>query len=246
MTAIDRFIESVLGPRASGALAKAVSRHEALGPVVGPRVILGWVNLASQWSYSGNIPGIDGSILSFQKTEDGLKGSVGIGNDVYDFVNASPTELSATLAVTLGVGRPIGSKIKDCDLVGLGKSVDVLVKSQIIELLRASVAKTELTGAAAAPQGPKGPMTPEAPQKAPKVQQQSAPKTLRITKNQAENKCSVCGAGGFEDDHFVGCFCLRELAKTATSVETQEGYEIEFGTEWTPGSIQVCRDILGV
>lgn len=145
MSQMHDFIQAVLGDTAAQALAKAADRSEALGSILGPRVILGWLGFASQWSYSGEIPGLPGSTLRFQKNQQTelFEGALTVGNDVFDFEHASPTQLAATLTVALGANRPVSKALRDGDLVGLGKNIDLLIRSQVVRLMKGMQPKDE-------------------------------------------------------------------------------------------------------
>jgi hypothetical protein len=191
-TPIRSFMHAVLGEDAATALAKAADRSEALGSVLGPRTIVGWLALASRWDFEGEIPGMPGSNLEFHKNEatDLFHGSVTIANETYDFEHANLTHLAAALSCALGVNGQVSKALKDSELVKLGANIDLLVKMQVVNALRKSnapdalradckecggngkkdgkpcpgcVAKAELPGQAAAPKGPGGPEAPEAP-----------------------------------------------------------------------------------
>jgi hypothetical protein len=246
MNEIQSFIGAVLGDTAATALRKAAERSEALGTVLGPRVIVGWLGFASHWSYRGEIPGLPGSTLTFQKNEDAdlFDGSLSIGDDVFDFQNASMTQLAATLTVALGANQPVSKALKDTDLVGLGKNIDLLIKSRVVQMLKAA---QQPSGTQAAPRGPLEPDEPKPQQKAPQNQQPKLPSQtkLKVTKSQAEQKCSVCEAATFRKGEFTGCWCLKELAKHASAAPADGGYEVTFGREWTKSNLRVLMDIIG-
>ena len=251
MDYMSNFIKDVLGDTAAQALHKATEHSQALGSVLGPRVVLGWLSFAGNYGYDGEVPGVSDSTLTFKKSEDGLfNGSLSIGSDGLDFSNASPTQLAATLTVALGGSHPLSKGIKDSDLVGLGKSVDLLVKSRVVQLLKAAINEGAKSGTQATPRGPLEPIAPEGEKKANANQQPKLPSQtkIKLTKSQAEKKCSVCEAASFDKKgNFCACacFCLRALAKSASSVATDDGFEVTFGKEWSQNNIRVFLDIVG-
>jgi hypothetical protein len=249
MAHVHGFMRAVLGDTAATALRKATDRSEALDSVVGSRVIIGWLGFAAQFGYDGEIPGLPGSMLSFRKADDGslFNGAISIGGDLFDFQHASQTQLAATLSVALGANRQVSPTLRDSDLVPLGKNIDLLIKGQVLRRLQKQT--QEPSGVAAAPRAPDAPQEPGAPlpQKKGNVQPpRPGVASLKVTKSQAASKCSVCDAPSFNRrGDFTACFCMRDLAKSASSVPTAEGYEVTFDTKvWTQSNLQVLSDIL--
>jgi hypothetical protein len=68
---------------------------------------------------------------------------------------------------------------------------------------------------------------------------------VSLTRSQAATKCSVCDAPQFSGDVFVGCFCLRDLAKHADAEATGQGFTVSFGPEWSKQDVSVFMDIVG-
>lgn len=249
MDQVNSFVTAVLGDIAASALRKAAERSPALDTIVGSRVILGWVGFAGRFGFDGEIPGLPGTSLSFKKAEhNGLfQGSLTVGQDLFDFRNASETQLAATLSVALGANRQPAPTLRDQDLAPLGKNIDLLIKSQVCQKLQK---QTQDSGTAAAPRPPDGPAQPGAPLPQKKGNQAPPPglKTLSVTKSQAESRCSVCGGQSFNRrGDFTACYCLRSLAKSADATLTSQGYELTLDTKvWTPSNIKVLSDIMGL
>lgn len=243
-------MRSVLGDVAATALRRATDRSATLDSVVGSRVILGWLNFATKFGFSGEIPGVPGSQLSFSKSETGglFNGAVTIGPDLYDFNNASETQLAATLSVALGANHQPSPKLRDQDLQPLGKNIDLLIKSQVLRRLQK---QDQESGAAAAPRAPDQPLQPGAP--VPQKKGQGRPPaqggftSLKVSKSQASSKCSVCGSASFNrNGDFTACYCLRSLAKSAQSEATADGFKVTFDTSvWSKSNLSVLLDILG-
>lgn len=139
------FLEEVLGVDGAKALVKASERAEKLKNVIVPRAILSWVNAAAQMSYTGAIPGIKGC-LEFAKSE--CSGEMAIGKDTYEFNAAGVFSVAAAMAVSLGADDDqFDTNLKDKDIVRLGKSIDLLVKSKMArsELAKAELRKSPIT-----------------------------------------------------------------------------------------------------
>jgi hypothetical protein len=137
--ALHAFMNEVLGEDATTALVKAGDRSEALAAIVGPRTVVGWVNLASRWSYDGVVPGHEGSFLQFQKNETGLTGAVAMGDQQLDFENAQPEHLAAMLCVGLGCPPDLmkSEGATQVALAQLGETIDLMVKAHLLTLLKA-------------------------------------------------------------------------------------------------------------
>lgn len=274
-TALTAFMHAVLGEDAATALMKAGERSSALASVVGPRTVVGWVNLASRWDYNGVVPGLDESFLSFTKNEDGLSGAIAIGDQQLDFENAQPENLAAMMCVGLGC-TPDLSKSEDANAVALaqlGETIDLMVKTRVVRLLKAEtpqcakchkfysrenvsdrcphcsepLEKAELPGRQAKPIGQDAPMGQQAPTPtAPRRMASKGPAQVKMTKSMMERRCSVCESTQFsKGGDFKGCWCLRELGKFAKSERDGDGCVVSFGSEWSKKNIALLLDIVG-
>lgn len=124
---------AALGTDGAQALRKAAERDPRLDQILIPRAIVGWLSFTTAHEYEGQIPGIENSYVQFQKSEDGFSGSVTFNEGVYSFENASVYHLAASIALALGVETgPLDAKVRDAVLVKLGKSIDTLVKAQVL------------------------------------------------------------------------------------------------------------------
>lgn len=127
------FLVGVLGEPGARAFKKAMEAEGTLAGAVVPRAIVSWLDLATKFSYSGNIPGLENTFVEFRKSDKGYDGAISIGTDIYNFTNASPYHLAASVAVALGVDDTgITTQTRDATLQRLGKSIDALVKSQVV------------------------------------------------------------------------------------------------------------------
>lgn len=244
-----------------------------LGPALLPRVILSWVRVAGRGTYTGEIPGIIGSNLSFCKSEAGFSGSIGINDQNYTFRDVGTSHLAASIAVSLGVDQAIGD-IRDMDLARLGKSVDLLVKANAVRQMRGEAGGKPIHGQTAKPikpdpqiepaltqeaapteekpELPAGtvsaakPATPIRPIKSPRVGLPGVPRrSLKVTKSQAATLCELCEIPQFMGAEFVGCQCFRPLAKSVTVTETDGGYNIRLAADWDRESVLSLMESLG-
>lgn len=267
-------MNEVLGEDATAALSKAGERSESLAAIVGPRTVVGWVNLAARWDYDGIIPGHDESLLRFAKNEHGLTGTVALGERQLDFEHAQPEHLAAMLCVGLGCPPDLAKSegATQVALAQLGETIDLMVKARVATLLKAEkprfdctcesshcetsgcecschhrVKKAELPGKAAgaiAPDAPEGQAAPQA--KAPRRMATAKPTSVAMTKSMVESRCSVCEATQFaKNGDFRGCFCLRELGRFVKSEPYGDGCVVTFGSEWSKKNIALLLDIVG-
>jgi hypothetical protein len=122
------FLVSVLGAVGAGALVKAAERSAALESALVPRTLLAWVQSAPV--YEGEVPGVPGAFVSFEKAENGFTGSVGVGEGAYKFEGASLFHLVASVAVAMGIEyQDTPRELRDLDIEKLGKSIDLLAKA---------------------------------------------------------------------------------------------------------------------
>lgn len=261
---LQAFLNSTLGTEAAQALRKATERCESLSTVLGARTIVGWLGLASRWGFDGPVPGLAGSYLRFEKSEDDLfQGEVRMGKDVYKFEGVDLPHIAAGLSVALGADEPPDEDLRNADLAALGANIDLLLKTQIIKEMTSSEESSESSsessedlekaggttapGEAATQKPPAGPLgggfTP------PRAKQPSRNKKsfgAKLTMSQASSKCSVCGEAQFRGDLFLGCYCTKDLAKHATveSVDT-DGYQITFDPAvWNREDVSLLLDIV--
>jgi hypothetical protein len=240
MADIEKFMTQVLGEEAAQALQRGCSKSEELQSLMGPRVILAWINEHPE--FNGNIPGVPESLLSFKKSEGYLEGSIELGQYAYTFAQADDTHLAATLTVILGGAQPKPERIRTPELADLGKSVDKLVKSRILRLIK----QAQDAATSAPPQKQLEPEAPEGNQRDKQTQRTVQTPKMQVTKSQSDHKCSTCGAPSFRREQFTGCYCMKSLAKYASSVPCECGYEISFHQMWTNSNIQLLKDIMGV
>lgn len=145
------FLAGVLGDDGARAFKKAMEREQSLAAAVVPRAIVSWLNLATNFSYSGNIPGLENTFVEFKKSDRGYDGAISIGHEIYSFKNATPYHLAASVAVALGIDETgVTDQTRDATLQRLGKSIDTLVKSR----MSVPESQTLLKAISAIPPGP--------------------------------------------------------------------------------------------
>lgn len=254
---VHLFLRAVLGDQGAEALKKAADRYEPLASVLGARTIVGWLGLASQWGYEGDVPGLAGSYLRFEKSDGDLFcGEIQMGKNQHEFKYVDLPYLAAGLSVALGVDQVPDEGLRNSDLAALGQNIDLLLKAQVIkeasrresssseELEKAS--GTTAPGEAAPQKPPAGPVG--GGFTSPKAKQPSRNKKAfgtKLTMSQASAKCSVCGEAQMKGDRFLGCFCMRDLAKSAEAVAEPGGYRITFDPEvWGREDVALLMDIV--
>lgn len=126
----NKFFGHILGEAGAKALNNTA---EILRPIVVPRTIMSWVIMMGDLGYDGPVPGTPDSYISLHKSESGYRGAIKVEDELITFENAALAHVSATLGVSLGVELPeIDDKLKTKDLGALGKSIDLLVKSEFV------------------------------------------------------------------------------------------------------------------
>ena len=95
-----RFLIEVLGPEGAKALAKAAAHHEYLSKTLVPRTILAWLGAVPQ--FEGEIPGLEGGALSFQKSESGFTGTVKLNGGDYTFKDTTIFYVAGAVAAPAG------------------------------------------------------------------------------------------------------------------------------------------------
>lgn len=123
------FVKSVLGDQAAEVLDRAVKKSEDLGRVLVPRTILAWLNSCAD-TFEGALPGTTNTYVKFVKTESGYCGSITIGQELYPLTNASVFEAVAAIASSLDLAPQSPPKVRNLDLEKLGKSIDLMAKTQ--------------------------------------------------------------------------------------------------------------------
>jgi hypothetical protein len=66
----------------------------------------------------------------------------------------------------------------------------------------------------------------------------------KLKRSEAYTPCSVCDGVQFKDSKFVGCYCLKDLAKSTKTTAQKDGFLVEFGPEWSDDDISVLLDMV--
>lgn len=101
--------------------------------------------------------------------------------------------------------------------------------------------KAEPPGQTHAPTPQQGPTPPMAPQKQPAMK---APKSISVSKSQADRQCHVCGGYNFEKNKFKGCICFRDLAPDTISTAYSDGFVLEFRKSAEPEAVWLLAKTL--
>ena len=268
------FLQAIAGQDGAKALVKAASPSADLEWAVLPRVLLAWLEVVSHGEFHDNLPGVNDTNLFLKKSENGFDGHIDIDHQVYKFQDVSLFHVAGSIAVSLGFS-PDSPELKSPKLAVLGKSIDLLVKSRTLNRI-AQAQKVKLPGIDKAenkakdglqPDGQNAPLIAPATQ-VPQVGAQGNPsneqmkngaaassvnlpgtkpnKGLKVLKSQANTPCSTCGEQQFKDDTFIGCLCLKSLAKNTKTVVISTGYNIFFDSHWDIDAILTLAENLKI
>jgi len=108
--------------------------------------------------------------------------------------------------------------------------------------------KFDAPGAAATQKKPSGPVDGgfTAPKATAPMRAKKKKFGTKLTMSQASAKCSVCDAPQFAGDVFVGCHCLKDLAKHASATAADGGFFVEFDPAfWSREDATLLLDIVG-
>jgi hypothetical protein len=240
MAISDDFLAEILGPPGE-ALACSLKGTQ-IGDYLPARAALAWINQTI--NASGFIPGTKIG-YSLTKSSSGWRGQIG----EYSFADSPGVHVAAALSVFLGVapGQP---DLRQIDLARLGRTVDLLVKSQ---QKRGAAGGSSVAAAhqdatpAVAPIPPGGEADAVADRdkaaKARKIALPIKPKLpkIRISKSEAARPCHTCKVLLFTSGKFTGCKCFSKSVTTAT---TPLGYELEFGAGWVMSTISELLSVI--
>ncbi len=152
----------------------------------------------------GELPGVPNSYIALAKSEnDQFVGALTIKDKLYEFQDADMLHVAASVGVALDIDvEPINEQLKTHDLSELGKSIDLLVKYQIIKQAKAS--------------RPKIPVNDD------------KSSYLKLSKGESAKICTECDQSQFRNDKFTGCLCLNSLAKGIKTAQHEDGYLLQF------------------
>lgn len=202
------FLKQILGQTGYKAFEKALSMNK-VGNALFVRTLYSWLNILPKNGYEGNVPGTEVPLV-LSKSEQGFSGKVLIKKLPYNFDNKSVDFIAALISVALGEDGKL--EVGPYGLDKLGKSIDTLVKAEVVKctLTKRDPAKL-VAGPAAAPKGFNEPAQPQAvqPKEAMKKQEKKPKKSkiFRLKKSDLSAKCSSCDEPLFLKDKFSGCYC---------------------------------------
>lgn len=201
---------------------------------------------------------MDNSYFSLSKNEkENFDGALTIDNQLYTFENADLMHVAASVGVALNIGvEPISEQLKSKDLTKLGKSIDLLVKSQVVKKFKKKkldkadsvVAKTPtLPPPPKAPAAPslkldKPPMAPSSPLKS--FSPAGGSSKLKITKSESEKICEECGLTQFKEMKFIGCACLSALAQGIKVEKSEQDFVLHFDSSIDSDALETIVEIL--
>lgn len=124
------FVKAVLGEDGAAAIHKAAAQSPTFEHAVLPRTILGWLEVATTFEYEGQIPGVEGTHVSFKKSDGSFSGKINLDGGDYAFDKASAMHVAAGIAVALGATpEQVAEGVRNVDIARLGKSIDLLAKT---------------------------------------------------------------------------------------------------------------------
>jgi hypothetical protein len=127
-----QFLQAIVGIDGAAALAKAAERAVELEAAILPRVIMAWLEVMSN-GYDGEVPGQE-SRFAFAKSEKGYEGHIVVDEGLHQFKDASLFHLAGCVAAALGLDHErVSPMAKSEQLAKLGKSIDLLVKSRVVQ-----------------------------------------------------------------------------------------------------------------
>lgn len=160
------FLTAVLGEDGQKALQQACVRNPEMEAAILPRALWGWLANGVRSSYTGPIPGVEGTYIDFKKSEANLySGTVRFTEGEHSFANESLVYVGACMAVALGAdGEKVSNRLSEVRAGKLAKSIDTLVKAKVvISELKKKAGGAESPGPAAKPHAPLEPNAPSPP-----------------------------------------------------------------------------------
>lgn len=221
---MSKFLNNILGEAGFKSTSNAIEKYPLLKSVILPRAILSWVSVMGDIGFEGEVPGVDGVYLSLNKSENDLyEGALVINNELYAFEDADALHVAASLGVAIGVPpEPLNDQLRSRDLTKLGKSVDLIVKSEALRKIKKGELDSKVQ--AVKPTEPVEHAEPIKPMgKQPNIKIPRKPKQnlaigqgqakFLIKKSEADRRCTDCDSALFVDDKFKACICLGDFSR---------------------------------
>jgi hypothetical protein len=205
----DKFLEKILGTTGFNAMEKALSMTK-VGNALFVRTLYSWLNVLPKNGFEGYIPGTE-MPLFLVKNNESFSGKMMVKSLPYAFENKSIDFIAALISVALGEDGKLDSGPYGLDK--LGKSIDTLVKTEIV---KSSLAKRDPrispAGPPAQPKGFTPPSQPQPIQEEASIKKQEKKlskksKIFKLKKTDLVAKCSACDEPLFLKEQFNGCYC---------------------------------------
>lgn len=253
---VNKFLEKILGP---GYVALTPLLKTELEGVVVARSTVAWLREAP-------VGNLDCGVLLLSKSETGISGVIEFEGRDYLFTDATPDHAAAAIITSLGISL---EKIvaKDLNLAKLGKTIDLLVKSvnkkksadkpeigqyakpikaELPEPMPKQIPQIKTRGRISSipnvqpqlkqdPRAMVPPLTPIKP---------GLPK-IKLSEKEMVKKCEVCGKSQTEGKKFVGCSCMKGLAKSVKSQLVPGGVLLELGLDWDKEALVTLFEMVG-
>lgn len=223
------FLKQILGQTGYKAFEKAIAMDK-VGNALFVRTLYAWLNVLPKNGFEGNVPGTEVP-LTLTKSEQGFSGKVLLKKLPYNFDNKTIDFIAALISVALGEDGKL--EVGPYGLDKLGKSIDTLVKSEVVKasLVKRDPAKL-VAGPPAAPKGFNQPAQPQLAQpkeEGIKKQEKKPNKKSRIFKLKKSDlaaKCSTCDEALFSKNAFTGCYCYDKDG--VELIAKNESYMLKF------------------
>jgi hypothetical protein len=254
---VTKFLDRILGPD-----------YKALEPLLKTGlegVIVARSGLA--WLREAPIGDLNCGVLLLSKSESGLSGVIEFEGEDYIFTDATEEHVAAAITASLGLTLDKAA-VKDLHLAKLGATLDLLVKS----VNKKKGIESPGVGQYAKPQAPKlpDPILDQPPQIKTKgkvssipsikpLQQKPDPKAMlpptlpitpgvpkiKLSEREMFVKCGMCGKGQSDGSKFIGCSCLKGLAKSVRSLKVKDGLLLSFGPDWDEEAVLTLLETVG-
>lgn len=75
-----------------------------------------------------------------------------------------------------------------------------------------------------------------------KPAQPVASHTLKLSENEAQRECGICGLKNIKNNAFVGCMCFRDLAKHVVLIKDKTNFVLQLDEEWDMETIVTFKE----
>ena len=211
---MEEFLKNLLGDSGYGALLPLL-KNEEISAFVIPKVIVSYLSRCELGRIE--LPFFDSLI----KSDSGYSGFIKIKDVDHSFEKNIEEQIAAIVSVLLN--KTLSSSLKGLDLAKLSKTIDLLIKSQSDKF------KIEPPEGKLQQVPPKAPIAPVATVPA-QTNKTSIKKTMMVSEKEAKSNCKICKHPRFKDGKFVGCICVKPLAKSVETVLVGSKYKLSFSS----------------